>query len=109
MTTLAKFLTTLTITLSVTSMANGATLQATDKSLSTNLCMKAAQGNRAVMHNAIKESGLSKSFVVYNIQCNNQNITEFVAQYGQQPEKINSLLNQGKQAGKVSISDIASL
>ena len=41
-------------------------LKAADNSILTQLCMTAASGNRAAMHNAIKESAYSKKFVVKN-------------------------------------------
>jgi len=109
MKTITKVLATLTMSLTLASVANASNLVATDNQVSTELCMIAAQGSRAKLHNAIKDSGLSKSFVVYNVKCNDKNITEFVAQHGKSPKKINTLLNKGRNKGKVSISDIASL
>jgi len=109
MKTFTKVLATLTISLTLAGAANAKTFVATDSKISTELCLIAAQGNRAQMHNAIKNSGLSKSFVVYNVKCNQQNITEFVAQHGRSPKKINALLNQGRNKGKVSINDVAVL
>lgn len=109
MTTLTKVLATLTISVSLVGAVNATQLIATDDRVSTDLCMVAAQGNRAQLHNAIKNSGLSKSFVVYNVKCNEQNITEFVAQHGKSPKKIIALLNKGRNKGKVSINDIAAL
>ena len=109
MQTLTKVLTTLTVSLTLTGMASATTLVAKDHSISTELCMTAASGNRATLNNSIKNSGLSKSFIVYNIKCNSQSITDFVAQYGKSPTKINKLLNRAKNKGKVTISDIASL
>jgi hypothetical protein len=109
MKTLTKILATLTLSLSVVGISNASTLVAKDNSISTELCMTAASGNRAAMHNAIKNSRLSKSYVVYNIKCNAQNITDFIAQHGKNPNKMNLLLNHGRNKGQVSINDIASL
>lgn len=109
MKTLTKVLTTLTLSLTVAGMANASTLIAKDQSLTTELCMTAASGNRAKMHNTIKNSGYSKSYIYYNVKCNDQNITEFVAQHGNSPKQMNSMLSQGRTKGRVSINDIASL
>jgi len=109
MNTFTKVLATLAISVSLTSAANATKLVVTDNEISTELCITAAQGNRAKMHNAIKNSGLSKSFVVNKVKCNDQNITDFVAQYGKSPAKMNALLNQGRRKGNVNISDIAAL
>lgn len=109
MKTVTKILTTLTISLSLVGLANASTLVAKDNSISTELCMKAASGSRIAMHKAIKESRLSNSYVVYNIKCNEENITDFVSKYGKSPEKMNALLNRGRIKGHVSINDIAAL
>lgn len=109
MKTVTKILTTLTISLSLVGLANASALIAQDSSISTELCMKAASGSRVAMHKAIKESRLSNSYVVYNIKCNEQNITDFVSKHGKSPEKMNALLNRGRVKGHVSINDIAAL
>jgi len=106
---LTKVLTTLTMSLTVVGMANASTLIAKDNSIATELCMKAASGNRVSMNNAILDSGLSRTFVVYNVKCNNTDITDFVEQYGKKPEKMNALLNRGRTEGDVTIHDLASL
>ena len=108
MKTITKALVTLTMSLTLVGAANASKLVATDNQISTELCMIAAQGNRVKMHNAIKNSRLSKSFVVYNVKCNDKDITEFVTQYGKYPSKINALLNKGLKS-RVSINDIAAL
>ncbi len=109
MNAMTKILTTLTLSLTVTGIANASNLVATNDSISTELCMTAAAGNRVAMQKAIKQSGLSKSFVVYNVKCNDQHITEFVAKHGRAAEKMNALLNHGRHKGKVTINDVASL
>lgn len=109
MNTFTKTIATLTIALSSIGAANAASIVPENNSITSNLCATAASGNRAAMHNAIKESGLSKSFVVYNVKCNDESITSFVKNYGKSPEKMNMLLQQGRHKGQVSIHDIASL
>jgi hypothetical protein len=109
MKTLTKVLTTATLSLTLVGMANAATLVASDKSLTTELCMVAAQGNRAAMFNAIKASSLSKSYVAKNVKCNDMNISSFVDLYGKSPEAMNNMIQSGQKQGDVSITDIASL
>ena len=109
MKTVTKILTTLTLSLSLVGIANASTLVAKNNSISTELCMTAASGSKNAMHKAIKESRLSNSYVVYNIKCNEQNITDFVTKHGKYPNKVNALLNRGRNKGQVSINDIASL
>jgi len=109
MKTFTKVLATLTLSLSVAGMANASSLIAKDNSVTTKLCMTAATGNRIDMQQAIKSSRLSKSFVVKNIKCNEQGITEFVAQHSKSPTKMNALLNQSLNKGQVTIQDLASL
>ncbi len=106
---MTKILTTSAITLTFAGIANAATFTANDHSPATQLCMKAASGNLAAFASAVKSSGYSKQFVVYNIKCNDKNITDFVAQHSQSPEKMLKLINQGRHFGKVSITDIAAL
>ncbi len=109
MKTFTKVLATLTLSLSVAGMANASILIAKDSSVSTELCMKAASSNKFALNKAIKSSGLSKSFVVNNIKCNEKNITEFVSQHGKSPVKMNALLNQGLKNVQVTINETASL
>ncbi len=109
MNTLTKVLTTLALTVTVAGAANAAKLVASDNYVTTDLCIKAAKGSKIVLLKAIKSSGLSKSFVVNNVKCNDSHITYFVAKHGNKPEAMNDMLNQYLKAGKVSISDIASL
>jgi len=109
MKTITKILTTLTVSLSLVGMANASNLVANDDSITTQLCMAAASGKRTVLHNTIKNSGLSKSFIVYNVKCNDKNITDFVVYHGESSEKINAVLNRARTKGKVSINDVAAL
>jgi len=109
MKTLTKTLAVMTFSLATIGMANAATIVAADNSLSTKLCVIAAQGSKIKMHLAVKDSHLSKSFIVDKIQCNDQSFLSFVEQYAKNPEKITYLLTNGKEQGKVKISDLASL
>ena len=109
MKTITKVLTTLTLSLSIAGMANASTFTAKDNSVTTELCMTAASGNRVAMSKAIKSSRINKSALVNKVKCNDQNITDFVAQYGNSPEKMNALLNRAIKKGSVTINDIASL
>jgi len=109
MKTFTKTLTTLTLSLSVLGMANASTFIAKDNSVTTELCMTAASGNRIAMSKAIKNSRISKLDLVNKVKCNEQNITDFVAQYGNSPTKMNLLINRSIKKGSVTINDIASL
>lgn len=99
----------ITLSLSLTATANATNIVAKDDTRATKLCLTAAQGNRAAMYNAIKASGYSKHYVVNNIKCNNQHITEFVAQHGKSPDRMNAILNNHRSTQRVSITDIAKL
>ena len=59
------------ITLGLATTAQAAKVTASDKSITTNLCVAAAAGNRAAMYNTIKASGFSSKFVASKI-----NVTE---------------------------------
>lgn len=89
--------------LSITAQASS--LQAADDSLATNLCMTAASGNRAAMHNEIKASGKSAEFVAKNITCNGENILAFVENHGKNSQKILDMIDRTNK--QVSITDLA--
>ncbi len=99
----------ITLSLSLTATASATDIVAKDDTRATKLCLTAVQGNRAAMYNAIKASGYSKHYVVNNIKCNNQHITEFVAQHGKSPDRMNAILNNHRSTQRVSITDIAKL
>jgi len=109
MKTLTKTIAVITFSLATIGMANAATVVAADNSVTTKLCVAAAQGSKIRMHIAVKDSHLSKSFIVDKIQCNDKSFLSFVAQYAKNPEKITYLLTNGKVKGKVNISDLTSL
>ncbi|MDP2561348.1 DUF3718 domain-containing protein [Psychrobium sp. 1_MG-2023] len=109
MKTLTAILSTLTLTIGLTGAVNAATLEATDNSASTNICMKAAQGKKVALHHAIKESKLSKDYVVNKLSCNDLSITAFVAQHGSSPQKINKYLESYRHSGHVTIAKVSSL
>jgi hypothetical protein len=99
----------ITLSLSLTATASATDIVAKDDTRATKLCLTAVQGNRAAMYNAIKASGYSKHYVVNNIKCNNQHITEFVAQHGKSPDRMNAILNNHRSTQRVSITDLAKL
>ena len=61
---------------------------AADNSRLTKLCVTAAAGNIAVMHNMIKTSGYSRSFIIENIQCNGENIISFIKKNGSNADSM---------------------
>ena len=93
------------ITTGVVSSAQALSLKAADKSTITHLCMTAVSGNRAAMHNKIKESGLTRKYVANNIQCNGENILVFIDKYGKSPNKIRAML--GHTSSQISTTDIS--
>lgn len=93
----------LTTTVSVSAQASE--LKAGDQSSETTLCLTAASGNRAAMHNEIKNSGKSLNYIANNITCNGENILAFVDKYGKNSENMLKALDRSTR--HVSITDIA--
>ena len=62
--------------------AQAADVVAANKSGFTQLCVTAAAGNRAAMHNEILASGYSRSYIAKNVQCNGENIVSFIEHNG---------------------------
>lgn len=86
-------------------MSQANEIVAADNSNITQLCMTALSGNRAAMHNNIKSSGYSKSFIATNVQCNGVNILTFVQQYGKNADGMLRILDRSEH--KTYITDIA--
>ena len=95
-------LTVAALTTAVSANAGQMSFTKADNSTASNLCYAALRGNRANMHKEIKATGLSKSFVIDNVTCNNMSIGSFVAQYGSE-----SMQNMIPQTTKVRVIDIA--
>lgn len=76
-----------------------------DNSMTTKLCMTIVSGNRAAMHNQIKESGLSRRHILENVKCNGESLLAFADKYGRNSEAMLNMLD--KTPTNVSISDIA--
>ena len=108
MKTLTKVLATTIISIAAIGSTNATSYSATNESNVTNLCMVAAQGSRIEMNKAIKESGLSKSYIYENVNCNNVHIADFALSHNPS-EKVAAILMQGQRKGTVSINDIAKL
>lgn len=109
MNTFTKTLTTIALTLSTIGMANAANaVVAADDSVTTKLCVTAAEGSRIQLHKAIEDSGLSKKYIAQNVTCNDQNILEFVQVHSESPETMNKVLTNGRYNTNVKITDLAS-
>lgn len=93
------------IAMSFTVSAQAAKLIAVDESIATNLCVTAATGNRAAMHNTIKSSGYSSKFIASKIECNGENLLSFVENNGTNSESMLRMLDRTKTS--VSITDLA--
>lgn len=85
--------------------AAGADFKPANQTNLTKLCMTALSGNRAAMHNGIKESGFTKEFVSENIKCNGVSLSAFVQQHGQNSEAMLRVLERART--NTSITDIA--
>lgn len=55
---------------------------ATDGSMSSKICIAAAQGNKLDFHRLIERAGINKRYVTQKITCNGMPVAEFVAEYG---------------------------
>ncbi len=74
----------------------------TDDSVTSNLCVAAATGNRWKLHEQIKESALDKKYVAQDMTCNGLSVAAFVDQYGKNGDSIKKYLNiQQKQIASV--------
>jgi len=71
----------------------------------TQLCVTAAAGNRAAMHNEILASGYSRTFVAKNVQCNGQNIVSFIEHNGKNAHSMINTLDRSNT--EVTITDLA--
>jgi len=87
-------LTTSTLLLLTTAATNAQTFEATDDAISTQICIAAAEGNKARLNRTIANFRLNKTFVANKIKCNGQDITTFVAQHGKSSENIVAMLNK---------------
>lgn len=106
---MAKTLPTIVFTLSTVGVAHAASkVVAGDDYITSKICVAAAGKSSIKLHSVIKYSGLSKSYVVENVKCNDQNILAFVQEFGDAPEKINNSLTNGKYSTHVRITDLAS-
>ncbi|MGV2873913.1 DUF3718 domain-containing protein [Colwellia sp. E150_009] len=103
-----KALTVITLTLSTMGVANATSNVVTaDDYVTSKICVAAAGESKIKLRNVIKDSGLSKRFVVNKVTCNDQNILEFVQEYGDKPEVMLNVLTKGKYNAKVNITDLA--
>ena len=93
------------ISIGSTGAAQAGQVVSADKSIATNLCVTAATGNRAAMHNTIKASGYSAKFIASKIECNGENLLSFVENNGQNSASMLKMLDRTKTS--VSITDIA--
>jgi len=101
-----KKLATVIIALGLVSSASAAKFSAIDKSITTDLCMTAASGNRAAMHNTMKSSGYSSKFIVNKVQCNGESLLSFIEHNGKNSASMLKMLERRKTS--VTITDLAS-
>jgi hypothetical protein len=101
-----KKLATAIIALGLVTSASAAKLTAVDKSKTTELCITAASGKLAAMHNTIKSSGYSTKFIVDKVQCNGESLLSFIEQNGKNPASMLKMLDRRQTL--VTITDLAS-
>jgi len=101
-----KKLATVIIALGLVTSASAANLTAVDKSKTTELCITAASGKLAAMHNTMKASGYSSKFIVDKVQCNGESLLSFVEHNGKNSASMLKMLDR-KQTS-VTITDLAS-
>lgn len=105
---MTKTLTVIALTLSTMGVANAASkVVATDDYVTTKICVAAAGESRIQLRHVIADSGLNKRFVVNKVTCNDQNILEFVQEYGDKPDEMVNVLTNGKYNTNVNITDLA--
>jgi hypothetical protein len=100
-----KKLATVIIALGLVTSASAAKLTAVDKSKVTELCITAASGNRAAMHNTIKSSGYSAKFIADKVQCNGESLLSFVEHNGKNSVSMLRMLDRRQTS--VTITDLA--
>jgi hypothetical protein len=78
---------------------------AADNGKFTQLCVTAASGNVAALHNKTKESGYSRKFVAKNVQCNGENILAFIDHYGKNnTAMINNIDHKSNEAKGLQVA-----
>ena len=108
MKTITKTIAIATLTLSSIGFAHAnPILVPADDYVTTELCLIASQGNKTKLDNAIRKSGLKKRYVAQNVKCNEQNIVEFVEQYGSNVTTINNYLTGGTYSEATEMPDLA--
>jgi len=85
--------------------AQAANLTAANGTGLTQLCITAASGSRAALHNIIMSSGYSKSFIAKNVQCNGSDIVSFIEQHGKNVKAMVHTVD--RKSGTVQITDLA--
>ena len=96
MNTFTKIIATATLTLSAISMASAsAVFLPADDYVTSKLCVVATEGNKSKLNRALKNSGLSKRYLVMNVKCNNQDLLSFIEQNGINAEEMSDFLSAG--------------
>ncbi len=72
-------------------------IEAADNSLTSELCVLAAKGNKTKLHNHLKNSVVSKQYVANEMKCNGESVADFVDAYGQNSAAIKDYLNVNAQ------------
>lgn len=107
MKTLTQTIAIITLTCSSISFAHATNeFVAKNQTADTGICVAAAEGNRLKLLKTIKDAGLSKRYVAEKVQCNELSFVDFVEQYGNNVEKINRFMTNGKYMNKQVIANL---
>lgn len=87
----------LSLGLATAASANSAFVAA-DDNITSQICVVALEGSKAKLNRVLKQTRLTKQYVVDNVTCNGTPITEFVAQNGNNPDSINAYITNGNYA-----------
>jgi hypothetical protein len=78
-----------------------------NNSSDTKICIIAAEGNRLKLLKELQDTGMSKRYVAEKIQCNELSFVDFVEQYGNNVDKINNFITNGKYSKNIIVASVA--
>ncbi len=68
-------------------------IEAADSSLTSNICVAVASGDKWKLHKQLKASPLDKQFVANEMTCNGLSVADFADQYSANSKGIKKYLN----------------
>lgn len=97
----------LSLGLTTAASANSAFVAA-DDNITSQICVVALEGSKAKLNRVLKQTRLTKQYIVDNVTCNGTPITEFVAQNGSNPNSINAYITNGDYSASDFIASVNS-